>query len=72
MSTTTISQRPIEIELSKLSLRAESSSANINAAAPPAEIEDVPPEGGYGWVVVAACSTITFVFSRIISECLPS
>ncbi|KZP11025.1 MFS general substrate transporter [Athelia psychrophila] len=65
MSTTTLSQRPVEIELSKLSLRAESSNIAVdavNAPPPAAEVEDVPPEGGYGWVVVAACSTITFFF----------
>ncbi|KZP20801.1 MFS general substrate transporter [Athelia psychrophila] len=69
MSTRTLSQRPVEIELSKLSLRAESSNNNNNTVhsdpQPPVEIEDVPPEGGYGWVVVAACSTITFLLLRL-------
>lgn len=54
-------QQPFE--LSKLSLRAEAevpSKPTANLATLPADIDDVP-DGGYGWVIVAACSMITFV-----------
>ncbi|KZP21098.1 MFS general substrate transporter [Athelia psychrophila] len=62
MSITAVEQN--SVELSTLSLRAESGGRSVPSslqALPPASVDDVP-DGGYGWVVVGACSTLTFFY----------
>lgn len=76
-TTTTLQERPIELSVVSSRIdKAQVSVGQLSAASLPetsAPVTDEVPDGGYGWVIVMACSTIRCVppqvfYDEIFSE----